>query len=512
MKSNFLRRATGIMMASLVACGLFFGCAKEDERRKNADITITFAGRSNDNEFANYQAFIDAFMEENPECYVDIQWSANESAYMSYITGLGDQLPDLFMLSRGEFVAYASSGLLYDYKDLVDRDALDSMYDTAAEAYLWDKQARTYGTDIDDENTAFYGYSKDQGPYAICYNKSALSAIIEKYNETASVKLSLPSATEPMTYAEFLDYCSILQKCIQRAEYKQLSGCSDLTRAIGEYSFEGAIYSNNADFFTDSTAKTSAVATENFIQAIEFYQDIYELGLRAPYGSTESAGETSWINEKSLFFYCGPYKCKDYWQQVDFEWDLMPMAVGPAEGAVSTAEVGTMGYCIGNNASDDAKVWAAKLAEYLATNENAQMMQYRKGQAIPNVKSLANDFITDKYGVFKYVDESGEEKTLCPANRSVWIDMIDGVGGQKTDAEGNTYTDKVGGKFTGVSYTYSKVWRTTITDWIKGNGTSYGCVFGDKNGSNFQNVRESLTGFDPVFQGLLDAMQVELNK
>ena len=122
-------------------------------------IHLVFAGRSNDSEEANYQAFIDQFMEENPNYDITIDWSVNENSYMLKLKGMGANLPDLFMLSDDQFIAYAESGLIADYKEFVDVDELNSkVYQYAAEAYCYNTKTDLYGWDANDPDCGFYGY------------------------------------------------------------------------------------------------------------------------------------------------------------------------------------------------------------------------------------------------------------------------------------------------------------------------------------------------------------------
>ena len=42
----------------------------------------------------------------------------------------------------------------------------------------------------------------------------------------------------------------------------------------------------------------------------------------------------------------GPWDCKQFWNDLTFEFDLMPTPVGPAEGAKSTSWVGSVAYAV----------------------------------------------------------------------------------------------------------------------------------------------------------------------
>lgn len=46
---------------------------------------------------------------------------------------------------------------------------------------------------------------------------------------------------------------------------------------LAYYDVQSAVYSNNANFYTDDSATTSAIGTDNFIDAIQFVaRSVYE--------------------------------------------------------------------------------------------------------------------------------------------------------------------------------------------------------------------------------------------
>lgn len=479
----------GVLIAS--AAFSFTACGPSDNRgyvdEETGTVYLTFAGRSNDAEEANFRTFINQFMDEHPNYVIDVQWYANETAYMLALKGMGSDLPDLFFLGSDQFVSFAEAGLLADYKEYVDMDELKTqIYEYAAEAYCYNTETDTFGWDPDDPNCGFYGYPKDQGPYALMYNKTLFEQLASTYNEgkPASQQISLPSANKPYTYQEFIDVCLALKGVYQSKYGTTFYPCAG-------YDLDTAIYSNNADYF-DEGAFNQTITTDNFVTAIEFYQDLYTEGVIAPYGGTFASGESAFINGNALFFYVGPWKMKDYWQSITFEWDMTPACVGPAEGAVSTAYMGSMGYCI--SARSQVKEQAAFLAQWLATNENAQRSQYMRGQSIPNLVSMAEEFNTDSKGLLANRES--------PDHRSVWIDIVDGYGQTKVDENGEEYVDCVTGKWRAERFTYSSAWRKDISNWLAGQGT---------NGLNVWkgeiSARESLEQFAPLLQQLLDDMK-----
>lgn len=491
---NFWKKC-GIMLTAGVltaATALSFAACNPSDNRGHVDeetgtVYLTFAGRSNDAEEANFRTFINQFMDEHPNYVIDVQWYANETAYMLALKGMGSDLPDLFFLGSDQFVSFAEAGLLADYKEYVDMDELKSLiYTDAAEAYCYNTVTDEFGWDPDNPDCGFYGYPKDQGPYALMYNKTLFTELADIYNNgrPESEQISLPSATRPYTYQEFIDVCLAL-KDVYEATYNQAF------YPCAEYDLDSAIYSNNADYF-DEGAFHQTITTDNFVQAIEFFQDLYTEGVVPPHGGTYASGESAFINGNALFYYVGPWKMKDYWQSITFEWDLTPCCVGPAEGAVSTAYMGSMGYCIA--AKSQVKEQAAYLAEWLATNEGAQRSMYMRGQSIPNLISLADEFNNDTLGLLANRES--------PDHRSVWIDIVDGYGTTKVDENGEEYTDSVTGRWRAARFTYSSAWRTDFSSWLSGQGTNGKCIW-----CNEITAKESLEQFAPLLQQLLDDMK-----
>ncbi|MGN1077192.1 MAG: ABC transporter substrate-binding protein [Candidatus Gallimonas sp.] len=474
-----------VSAVSLGACGKKGGYVDEE----TGTVYLTFAGRSDDLEKANFEAVINSFMAENPNYVVTLEWYANESAYMLAMKGKGSNLPDLFMLGNDNFISYCEAGLLADYKEYVDVDGLSSIiYENAAYGYTYNRRTHRYGWDSSDPDCGFYGYPKDQGPYALMYNKDLFEELADIYNQGKSdaEKISLPSAVQPYTYQEFIDVCLALKDVYESEYNKTFFPCAG-------YDLDSAVYSNNADFFTEG-ATEQRITENNFIQAIDWYASLYTRGVIAPYGGTYATGETSFLNGNALFYFAGPWKMKNYWESLTFEWDITPSCVGPAEGAVSTGYIGGMGYCI--SAKSKVKRQAAYLAEYIATNEGAQRTQYYRGQAIPNLISLSDEFSGDLLNLLSA--KNG------PAHRSVWIDVIDGYGTVKTAADGTTYTDVVTGKYRPEAYTYSMQWRTDFSNYLCGQGA------GGKNVLKGETTAEAAcNAYATYLQMALDEMQAQ---
>lgn len=491
-----------IGMTALAACGPSSGGSVTKPPETDPDswnslesgktVQITLAGRDVDTERANYLQFVNDFNATHDNIVVTLEWWTDGTAYNIALDGMGKNLPDVFMLNNIMFTSFAASGKLANIRPYVDESILDDMYVNGYEVYYFDHETKTCGI---TEDAGMYGLPKDQGPVALAYNEDKLRDYVARYNSTASDadKIDIDrvmSVSEPMTYDYFLEIGKKLKTVLGQDEYV----CSG-------YDMQSVIYSNNANYFTDDTARTQAIDTENFAQAIEFVQNMYKEGILPAAGTVSSGGETVFSSGRSLFYFSatGPWKTKDYWQTCDFTWNIAPVPVGMAEGAVSTAYIGGMCYAISNNCP--YKDAALELVKYLSTDITSQRTQYKRGQCIPNLISLAQEYATDQYDFIAM--QTGKDDP-CPTNRSVWIDVVDGVGATKTDADGNEYTDKVTGRYRAESFTLDATWLNSLNQFMGGTTGSFGSFWEPKADGTWVNVREALAAYAPELQVALE--------
>ena len=172
----------------------------------------------------------------------------------------------------------------------------------------------------------------------------------------------------------------------------------------------------------------------------------------------------------------GPWDCKQFWNDLTFEFDIVPTPVGPAEGAKSTSWVGSVAYCV--NANTKKKEASVKLAKYLACSEKSNIMNYQLGQAIPNIEEYAEN---------QYIQGEGlEGRQLMPANRKLFVDIV----------RGNSY---VQGKNRCRYYTYDN----TCLDNLEENLNAV--YLGEKT------AEELLKGYAAKYQEELDESNEYLN-
>lgn len=359
--------------------------------------TISFFGWGSAEEQANFQELINAFMEENPTIKV-VYSAASSDSYMTTLKNKGKNLPDVFYIPDYEFMAWADSGKLLALDEYVTQAEIDSMWDLSTDMYRYDRDNYKLGTG------SLYGLPKDLGPYPLVYNKDLLKAIIQE----KGLNLALPDPTVPMTWDGFVSY---LKQITGKHNNKDVFG-------IGYYEMMAAVYSNNANYFDDEVKK-ERISEKNFIDAIQWIADLDLVHHVAPTADQQTSQNSfqRFLNQGCVFTFMGPWDCKQFWNDLPFEFDVIPNPVGPAEGAKSTSWVGSVAYSI--SANTKKKDAAVKLAKFLACSERSNKMNYQLGQAIPNMKEIALGDYLEGVGL--------EGRQLMPANRKLFVDIVQGT-------------------------------------------------------------------------------------
>ena len=393
MKKNKLTILTVALLTTLVSCG---DVVSSDNSNNDGTTTISFFGWGSAEEQSNFQALVDQFMIDNPDIKVAYTASASDS-YMTTLKNKGNQLPDVFYMPDYEFMQYADSGKLLALDSYVTEQEISSMWDLSTKMYRYDRDTFKLGTG------SLYGLPKDLGPYAICYNKDLLKSIIKDKN----LDISLPDPNIPMTWDQFIKY---LQAITGDYNNKNIYG-------IGYYELMAAVYSNNADFFS-ADGKKETISDKNFVDAVQFIADLSTKYRVAPSADEQSSQNSfqRFLNQGCVFTFMGPWDCKQFWNDLTFEFDLMPTPVGPAEGAKSTSWVGSVAYAV--SAKSTKKEAAVRLAKYLACSEKSNIMNYQLGQAIPNIREYAEN---------QYINGEGlSGRQLMPENRKLFVDIVRG--------------------------------------------------------------------------------------
>ena len=447
-----------LLLSSLSLLTLMTSCTGSNSSLTNPDgtTTISFFGWGSAEEQENFQILIDEFMKDNKDVKV-VYSAAPSDSYMTTLKNKGKNLPDVFYMPDYEFMQWADSGRLLELDEYMNNEEIEAMWDLSTSMYRYDRDNYKLGTG------SLYGLPKDLGPYAIVYNKDLLQKIIDDNKLT----IGLPDKDVPMTWDQFVTY---LKAITGNVDGKKVYG-------IGYYELMAAVYSNNADFF-DENVKTQTITDKNFIDAVQFIADLSVKHKVAPTADEQSSQNSfqRFLNQGCVFTFMGPWDCKQFWNDLEFEFDIVPTPVGPAEGAKSTSWVGSVAYCIANNTKK--KDAAVRLAKYLACSEKSNKMNYQLGQAIPNIEEYAEN---------QYIQGEGlEGRQLMPANRKLFVDIV----------RGNSY---VQGKNRCRYYTYDN----TCLDNLEENLNAV--YLGEKT------AEELLKGYAAKYQEELDESNEYLN-
>lgn len=388
---------------SLVSCG---GDANHPDNQvyeefdPDKEYQLDFLGWGSIAEQKNFQEMISKFMEEYTNVKVFYNAISDTTAYSNNLVNNANSLPDVFYVPDWDYIKWVDSGRLLNLTPYLSKEETDKLWDMSIDIFKWDSESKTVGKGQD-----IYGLPKDLGPSSIVYNKTLMQQLIKDNN----LSIDLPSATEPMTFSEFKDYLKV---------FKGLKVDGTRITPITHYDASTAVYSNNANYYTDDSATTSAISNQNFIDAIQFVADLSIEGLASDYASAGSSNAlTRFASQQCLFSWMGPWDMRTYWESLSFEFDIMPVPVGDAAGSKSTTTIGTVAYSV--SAASQNKAAAVLLAKWLATSETAAEMNYKLGQAMPNIQSMATGAWISNEGL------TGIK--AFPASKSVFVDHVRGT-------------------------------------------------------------------------------------
>ncbi len=415
---------------SLVSCGPENSDnPKEPELEEfdpNKEYQLDFLGWGGIAEQKNFQEMISKFMEEYTNVKVFYSAISDTTVYSNNLVNNANSLPDVFYVPDWDYIKWVDSGKLLNLKSYLSEEEIGKLWPMSIDIFRWDAKTKTVGTGED-----IYGLPKDLGPSSIVYNKTLMQQLIKDHQ----LNVELPSATQPMTFTEFKNFLKA---------FKGLKVDGTRITPITHYDVSTAIYSNNANYYTDDSATTSAITDQNFIDAVQFVADLSIDGLASDYATAGTSNAlTRFASQQCLFTWMGPWDMRTYWESLSFEFDIMPVPVGDAQGAKSTTTIGTVAYSV--SAASQNKAAAVLLAKWLATSETAATMNYQLGQAMPNIMSMANNEWMNNVGL------SGVK--LYPATKSVFLDHVKG-------------TETMGGKSRPYYYTYEKTAWDDLMDQL----------------------------------------------
>jgi multiple sugar transport system substrate-binding protein len=371
--------------------------------------TISFMGWGSPQEVAVFQAMIAQFEAKYPGTKVDYVNVPSSDFNTKLQTMIGArQVPDVFYLQPENVMPWADNGILYDMTNFV---ASNNIF---TESNIWAKALDMYRYDGTKPGVGkIYGLPKDIGPFALAYNKDLFRAA------------GIPDPTRAWTWDEFIENA------------KKLTRGEGNNRIYGSapYSVESAVWSNGADWLDESKTRVT-VDSPAFIEAIQWVADLILVHKVVP--SNEEEGSLGsfqrWMEGKIGMMGIGPWSQGQFWEECNFEWDLMPWPVSPRTGQ-NAIWYGGMGFAVSATSSKIDS--ACNLAAFLAFNEDAQRTNYQMGQAIPNLKDMTfNEYMT---------------MAKAPQNKQEFINIIENYGRRATQ-----------------TYTYNSEWFTEFNANIAG--------------------------------------------
>ncbi len=408
----------------------------------NGKTKITFWGWGSPAEKKVYQALVDQYMAENEDIVVAYT-NVESTIYMNNFRNETNK-PDVFYMPDTDFLAWADAGVMLNVLPYCTQEELDSVWSEAVNEYYYNFGTQTLGKSAGAE---LLGFPKDLGPVTLVYNETLLDQQIAKNELDREAVYALLSPTTPMTWDQFRNLLKDLTKDQDKNSAQQIYG-------LPYYETDTAVYSNNADYFYDDATKQGI--DQNFIDAITFIIQLATVDKVMPSaalsGSTDAY--TRFLDNKSIFTWMGPWDNADFWEYQSLKYNVIPVPYGPAEGASSVSFIGSM--CYGVSAKSKHKEEAVKFAKWLSMSEACQRKSMELGQQVPNIVSMVDDYVSADWEV-------------QPANRSVFVDIIDGTADSLKIYENAGKTDVVSGKTRALYYTYDSTWKDNFFAYMDKN-------------------------------------------
>jgi len=464
---------------------------------------IEFFGWGDDSEQRIFGHVIEEFNRNNPRIHVDYSAVAS-TQFVQALRNRADNLPHVFYMPDTEFGWWARTGRLLNLAPVFESGTwaygmLDDVWTDAVDKYRFDYDARRVG-----EGEMLLGVPKDLGPFTMVYNRNLV-----RYhaNRTGMCLEELYeyylNPNRPMTWAQFN---SLLVRLDPRAGQTKTN--QDIF-GVTHFELEAAVNSNNAAFMNDALTE-QRITDPNFAAAVQFIADLHleHRVMPSPDQQEEMNGFARFQYELAMFSFMGPWDQPTFWG-LPFEFDILPVPIGSATGARSTAWRGSMAYSIAGRLASDRRLRpgyqraALEFALHLTANIDAQRYFYSLGQQVPNLISLTDEFLTNSESLFGNQDfesvlgvSAARANTLransvsSPRNRSVFLDIVEGF----TDSE-----DMIGGKSRAASRTPDSLWFTMLEESLepvfRGNITAAAWA----------------AGHGPTLQNRINQMNVEWN-
>ena len=438
---KFAKKIALVCLIAIVATSVLVVAAACDDLGGGGK--ITFWGWGSPAEVKVYEKLIAQYQKENPG--VTVAYTHYESnVYMNKFMS-ERRKPDVFFMPDTDFVAWADAGVMLGLDSYVTQEEINSVWPEAMNEYYYNAKTRTLGK---SSGAKLYGFPKDLGPVTLVYNKTLLEQQINKNGLNKDEVYALLNPRKAMTWAQFRQLLIDLTADQNKSSATQIYG-------IPYYEMDVALYSNNANYFTDD-ASTQKI-DQAFIDAVAYNIQLATVDKVMPSSSLSGATDayTRFFNNKTIFTWMGPWDNADFWTYTNLDYDIIPVPYnGENPEAKSVSMIGSM--CYGVSAKSKNKEAAVKFAKWLCMGETCQQSAMELGQQVPNLKSMAEDYISAAWEV-------------KPVNRSLFVDIMDG-NTNSIGLYGSAAEDQISGKTRSLYYTYDGTWKDNLMSYIDAQG------------------------------------------
>ncbi len=356
------------------------------------------------------------------------------SSYLNTLANSSNHLPDLFFMPDTDFYEYAFNGVIWDFSKYITDSELSDVWEAGYERYMYNPQTKIVGN---TEGAGLYALPKDISTFSLCYNENLMKEACTNLGlDYTEIRNEYLIDTKPMSWEKFIELGLKIKPYLDTKGNKFF---------LSHYELNAALFSNNADFFSDDGTK-SRIEEPQFAAALDFMHSLAEIsgtgyGLMAgASGSNTTTGYNSFVGKNSMFSFFGPWDCEVFWgvtsteDAKDFAVKMVPVPYGPGADGVynteddgmSTAQIGSAGYCISNKTTTTnlQRAAALKFCKWLTINEDAQRQLYQMGTQLPNLKSMADEYI--KFGQGMVTTYKGQKIPVNPSNLNAFIDVVNG--------------------------------------------------------------------------------------
>lgn len=399
---------------------------------------IKFFGWGSESEIRIFGELIEMFEEKYPQYEVE-QTSCDADTYLQVLVSSSKRtFPDVFYIPDVNFVQMINGkDIMLDLAEYVNNSTVinkSDMYEEGINAYRFDRATKTLG------EGSIYALPKDLGPNVVCYNKThvlsrGIKVVSDENGENYKYGYGYYNGEKvlndriPMTWAQLLQFCI---DCQTGTDTSSIAGMT-------HYPWEAAYIASGGRFLSDDY-KQVTINNDKFAEAVQIAGDFFDYG--AMPSTTQQATQNyiqRFTSGLAAVSWIGAWNTPELWN-VNFEWDILPcpvpnvsgideydaetcasvrtelMTEEAREGSKSTYKLGSVGLAVYKESS--CPEGAYLLTEFLTYNTDAQRHIWKSGQAVPNVKSMAEgEFMTEKIN-----DPKGMNR---PANRKVYLDMLE---------------------------------------------------------------------------------------